>query len=157
MKNNIIKGRSGILVIFILVILLLCINNFFVRENFKDSLDNVDAMNKKMDEMTEMEKETRMFCKLLRHDEDREQLKDLLDSRNQEFQDNWQKQNKMISDIKKKFIKLRLEKDGRNFKDFNDKRNKRLDENIKRKEVVKLAKKIAQAPYNLAVNINNNS
>ena len=54
MKNNIIKGRSGILVIFILVILLLCLNNFFVRENFKDSLDNVDAMNKKMDEMTEM-------------------------------------------------------------------------------------------------------
>lgn len=157
MKNNIIKGRSGMLVILILIILLFCVNNFFLRENFKDGLDNVDAMSKKMDEMTETEKETRMFCKLLRHDEDREQLKDLLESRNQEFQDNWQKQNKMISDIKKKFIKLRLEKDGRNFKDFNDKRNNRLDENIKRKEVIKQAKKIAQSPYNLAVNINNNS
>lgn len=157
MKNNIIKGRSGLLVILILIILLFCVNNFFLRENFKDGLDNVDAMSKKMDEMTETEKETRMFCKLLRHDEDREQLKDLLESRNQEFQDNWQKQNKMISDIKKKFIKLRLEKDGRNFKDFNDKRNNRLDENIKRKEVIKQAKKIAQSPYNLAVNINNNS
>ena len=32
------------------------------------------------------------------------------------FQDNWQKQNKMINDIKKKFIKLRLEKDGRNLR-----------------------------------------
>tara|TARA_B100000674_G_C37596387_1_gene803227 strand:+ start:26 stop:499 length:474 start_codon:yes stop_codon:yes gene_type:complete len=157
MKNNIIKGRNGILVILILVILLFCVNNFFIRENFKDGLDDVDAMNKKMDEMTEMEKETRMFCKLLRHDEDREQLQDLLDSRNQEFQDNWQKQNKIVSDIKKKFIKLRLEKDGRNFKDFNDKRNMRLDENIKRKEVIKQAKKIAESPYNLAVNINNNS
>ena len=35
-----------------------------------------------MDEMTETEKETNV-CKLLRHDEDREQLKDLLESRNQ--------------------------------------------------------------------------
>ena len=157
MKNNIIKGRSGLLVILILIILLFCVNNFFLRENFKDGLDNVDAMSKKMDEMTETEKETRMFCKLLRHDEDREQLKDLLESRNQEFQDNWQKQNKIVADIKKKFIKLRLEKDGRNFKDFNDKRNNRLDENIKRKEVIKQAKKISQSPYNLAVNINNNS
>ena len=157
MKNNIIKGRSGLLVILILIILLFCVNNFFLRENFKDGLDNVDAMSKKMDEMTETEKETRMFCKLLRHDEDREQLKDLLESRNQEFQDNWQKQNKIVADIKKKFIKLRLEKDGRNFKDFNNKRNDRLDENIKRKEVIKQAKKISQSPYNLAVNINNNS
>ena len=33
--------------------------------------------------MTETEKETKCFDKLLRHDEDREQFQDLLESRNQ--------------------------------------------------------------------------
>ena len=156
MKNNIIKGNHKI-VILILVILLLCLNNFFVRENFKDSLDNVDSMNKKMDNMTSTEEETRMFCKLLRHDDTTEQMKDLLESRNQQFQENWKKQNTIISDIKKKFIKLRLEKDGRNFVEFNDNRNDRLDENIKRKAIIEKAKKIAEEPYSVNFNVNNNS
>jgi hypothetical protein len=155
MLNNIIKGNK--IVILILIILLLCLNKFFVRENFKDSLDGVDSMDKKMDNMASTEEETRMFCKLLRHDDNSEQIKDLLESRNQQYQDNWKKQNKLISDIKKKFIKLRLEKDGRNFVEFNDKRNGKLDENIKRKTLIEKAKILAEEPYSLNLNVNNNS
>tara|TARA_B100000941_G_C27982727_1_gene291859 strand:+ start:99 stop:353 length:255 start_codon:yes stop_codon:yes gene_type:complete len=84
-------------------------------------------------------------------------MKDLLESRNQQFQENWKKQNTIISDIKKKFIKLRLEKDGRNFVEFNDNRNDRLDENIKRKAIIEKAKKIAEEPYSVNFNVNNNS
>jgi hypothetical protein len=155
MKNNIIKGNK--IVIMILIILLLCLNKFFIRENFKNSLDEVDSMNKKMDDMTSTEEETRMFCKLLRHDDTSEQMKDLLESRNQQYQNNWKKQNKLISDIKNKFIKLRLEKDGRNFVEFNDTRNDKLDENIKRKTLIEKAKIISDEPYSFNLNINNNS
>ena len=52
---------------------------------------------------------------------------------------NWQKQNKMINDIKKKFIKLRLEKDGRNLIDFNDARNDKTQKMNIRKKVLKKA------------------
>ena len=74
---------------------------------------------------------------------------DLLNARNKDFQKNWQKQNKMINDIKKKFIKLRLEKDGKNFIDFNDGRNERTEEMNKRKQILNKAKEVAQSPYNL--------
>lgn len=144
------------LVIVALTILLL-VNSFYRTEHFKDSLDDVDAMDKKMEEISDLEKETRMFCKLLRHDEDRVQMQDLLNSRNQQFQDNWKKQNKLIGDIKKKFIKLRLEKDGRNFMEFNDNRNDKTEEMKKRKQLVERAKEIAESPYKLNLNINNNS
>jgi hypothetical protein len=147
------KNCVGLIVLFLLIILV--INNLYNIENFSDGLDEVDAMEKKMDELDEVEQETRMFCKILRHDEDRVQLKDLLTSRNQQFQENWKKQNKIISDIKNKFIKLRLEKDGRNFKKFNDNRNDRTSEMNKRKQVIKKAKEVAESPYNLNVNINN--
>ena len=155
MKNNIINNNK--IVIVILIVLVLCLNRFFVRENFKDSLDSVESMNTKMDNMTSMEEETRMFCKLLRHDDTTEQMKDLLENRNQQFQENWKKQNKIISDIKKKFIKLRLEKDGRNFVEFNGKRNKKIDETLKRKAIIEKAKEVAEQPYNFNLNVNNNS
>ena len=144
------------LVILALAILLLA-NSFYRTEHFKDSLDDVDAMDKKMEEISDLEKETRMFCKLLRHDEDRVQMQDLLNSRNLQFQDNWKKQNKLIGDIKKKFIKLRLEKDGRNFMEFNDNRNDKIEEMKKRKQLIKKAKEVAESPYKLNLNINNNS
>ena len=141
------KNCLGLVVLFLLV--LLVINNLYRIENFADGLDNIDGMEKKMNQMDEIEQETRMFCKILRHDEDRVQLQDLLNERNKDFQKNWQKQNKMISDIKKKFIKLRLEKDGRNFIDFNDGRNERTEEMDKRKQILNKAKEVAQSPYNL--------
>ena len=147
------KNCIGLVVLFL--ILLLIINNLYRIENFSDGLDEIDAMEKKMNQLDEVEKETRMFCKILRHDEDRVQLQDLLNARNQQFQDNWKKQNKMISDIKNKFIKLRLEKDGRNFKEFNDNRNDRTSEMNKRKQILNKAKEVAQSPYNLNVNFNN--
>ena len=149
------KNCLGLVVLFLLV--LLVINNLYRIENFADGLDNIDGMEKKMNQMDEIEQETRMFCKILRHDEDRVQLQDLLNARNKDFQKNWQKQNKMINDIKKKFIKLRLEKDGRNFIDFNDRRNERTEEMDKRKQILNKAKEVAQSPYNLNVNINNSN
>lgn len=147
------KNCIGLVVLFL--ILLLIINNLYRVENFSDGLDEIDAMEKKINQLDEVEKETRMFCKILRHDEDKVQLQDLLNARNQQFQDNWKKQNKMISDIKNKFIKLRLEKDGRNFKEFNDNRNDRTSEMNKRKQILNKAKEVSQSPYNLNVNFNN--
>jgi hypothetical protein len=149
------KNCLGLVVLFLLI--LLVINNLYRIENFSDGLDNIDGMEKKMNQMDEIEQETRMFCKILRHDEDRVQLQDLLNARNKDFQKNWQKQNKIINDIKKKFIKLRLEKDGRNFIDFNDGRNERTGEMDKRKQILNKAKEVAQSPYNLNVNINNSN
>lgn len=149
------KNCLGLVVLFLLV--LLVINNLYRIENFSDGLDNIDGMEKKMNQMDEIEQETRMFCKILRHDEDRVQLQDLLNARNKDFQKNWQKQNKIINDIKKKFIKLRLEKDGRNFIDFNDGRNERTEVMDKRKQILNKAKEVAQSPYNLNVNINNSN
>ena len=157
MKNNIMVRKNVLIVIVSLLILLFCINNFFLKETFESSLDSVDEMEKKMNELSDVEEETRMFCKILRHDEDKQQMKNLLENRNQQFQDSWKKQNKIISDIKKKFINLRLEKDGRNFVEFNDTRNKKSDENSKRKKIIEKAKQVANSPYNLNLNINNNS
>tara|TARA_B100000795_G_C22757952_1_gene422330 strand:- start:190 stop:651 length:462 start_codon:yes stop_codon:yes gene_type:complete len=147
------KNRLFLIIFFLMALLI--VNNYGVAENFKDNLDNIDGMDKKMDEMNDIEKETRMFCKILRHDEDKVQLKDLLNERNQQFQDNWQKQNKTINDIKNKFIKLRLEKDGRNLVEYNDNRNNKKEQMVKRNKVLKKAKEIAESPYNLNVNINN--
>lgn len=151
---RITKKNCIVLVILFLVVILI-FNNIYKVENFSNGLDNVEGMEKKMNQMDELEQETRMFCKILRHDEDRVQLKDLLDARNQEFQNNWKKQNKMISDIKNKFIKLRLEKDGRNFIKFNNKRNDTTEEMNKRKQIIEKSKELSESPYNLNVNINN--
>jgi|UniRef100_A0A6C0J8G3 hypothetical protein len=152
------KNRVGV-IIFVLISLLFFNYNFNNNnlEKFKDSLDNIDGMEKKMDEMSELETETRMFCKILRHSEDKVQLQDLLSSRNIQFQDNWQKQNKMINNIKKKFIKLKLEKDGKNFIEYNDSRNDKTEQMEKRKQILNKAKDLAESPYNLNVNINNSN
>ena len=152
------KNRVGV-IIFVLISLLFFNYNFNNNklEKFKDSLDNIDGMEKKMDEMSELETETRMFCKILRQDEDKVQLHDLLSSRNIQFQDNWQKQNKMINNIKKKFIKLKLEKDGKNFIEYNDSRNNKTEQMEKRKQILNKAKDLAESPYNLNVNINNSN
>jgi hypothetical protein len=152
------KNRVGV-IIFVLISLLFFNYNFNSNnlEKFKDSLDNIDGMEKKMDEMSELETETRMFCKILRHSEDKVQLQDLLSSRNTQFQDNWQKQNKMINNIKKKFIKLKLEKDGKNFIEYNDNRNDKTEQMEKRKQILNKAKDLAESPYNLNVNINNSN
>ena len=70
------KNCLGLVILFLLV--LLVVNNLYRIENFADGLDNIDGMEKKMNQMDEIEQETRMFCKILRHDEDRVQLQDLL-------------------------------------------------------------------------------
>lgn len=148
--------------VYLLILLFILISLFLdkKKENFnnsKSSLDNVDNMDLKMKEMSDLEEETRMFCKILRHDQDKEQLDDLINARSREFQENWKKQNKIINDIKKKFIKLRLEKDGRNLIDYNENRNNKKEEFSKRKKILEKAKKLADSPYNLSVNVNNNS
>lgn len=145
--------------IYLLILLFILAYIFHNKkhETFKNDLDNIDGMDLKMKEMSDLEEETRMFCKILRHDQDKEQLNDLLNARTREFQEKWKNQNKTINDIKKKFIKLRLEKDGRNLIDYNENRNQRKDEFSKRKKILEKAKQIADLPYNLKVNVNNNS
>ena len=96
-----IQKKNCIVLIILFLFVILVINNIYKVENFATGLDNIEGMEKKMNQMDDLEKETRMFCKILRHDEDKVQLKDLLDARNKEFQNNWKKQNKMVSDIKK--------------------------------------------------------
>ena len=150
-----IQKKNCIVLVILFLFVILVINNIYKVENFSTGLDNIEGMEKKMNQMDDLEKETRMFCKILRHDEDKVQLKDLLDARNKEFQNNWKKQNKMISDIKKKFIKLRLEKDGRNFINFNDTRNLTNEEMYKRKQIIEKSKEVANSPYKLNLNINN--
>ena len=91
-------------------------------------------MEQKMKSLEEKEQETRMFCKLLRHDSNfKEPMKKLLEQRNIEYNKNWKKQNRMLADIKKKIIEMKLGKDNQNFATFNSNRNKDKEANRKRK------------------------
>ena len=76
------KNCLGLVILFLLVILV--INNIYKVETFS-GLDNVEGMEKKMKEMGDLEEETRMFCKILRQDQDKVQIQDLLNDRNKDF------------------------------------------------------------------------
>lgn len=108
-----------------------------------NALDRVDEMADKIDTLVEQEQETRTFCKLLRHDSgNREQLEKVMEYRNKQFEDNWKKQNKMLSEIKKKIIEVRLGKNDKEFAEFNTDRNKKRQEYEKRKKIMETAKKM---------------
>ena len=65
--------------------------------------------------------------------------------------------NSYINQKEKKFIKLKLEKDGKNFIEYNDSRNDKTEQMEKRKQILNKAKDLAESPYNLNVNINNSN
>lgn len=123
----------------------------------EDMLDKVDSMDKKLDDLVEQEKETRTFCKLLRHDSsNKEQMKKIMEYRNKQFEDNWKKQNKMLTDIKKKIIEVKLGKDNKDFSDFNTDRNKKREGNKKREKIMEVAKKMIQKPPQINLTFQNN-
>ena len=152
-------------IIFLLsLILILFILNLKIKnrktEGFVstfNSLENVDLMGDKIDELVDTEKETRLFCKILRHNKDNKShnLK-VLENRNRQFQDVIDKQNKMISDIKKKIISLKLDKNNKEIYTFNTKKNNKKEENIKRESIINMAKnKLLEEPK-VSINIGNN-
>ena len=149
---------NPIIILIIILSLGLLINcQWNSTENFQDMLDKVNSMEEKIDSLVDQEKETRTFCKLLHHDSsNQEQLKKIMEHRNREFEANWKKQNKMLSDIKKKIIDVRLGKNNKEFADFNTGRNKERQANLKRKEIMESAKKMIKQKPALNLTIDNN-
>ena len=83
-------------------------------------------MEKTMNDLEEKEKETRMFCKLLRH-KDTQDIDYVIENTNLKFKNELEKQNKTINDLKKKIINLKLDKVDSNFIEFNEQKNKRTN------------------------------
>lgn len=146
------------------LILILFILNLLLKKNKMEgfvstfnSLDNVDLMGDKIDELVDTEKETRLFCKILRHNKDnKEQNLKVLENRNRQFQEVIDKQNKLINEIKEKIISLKLDKNNYDFYKFNTDKNNKKDENIKRQEIINMAKaKLIEGPK-ININVDNN-
>lgn len=122
-----------------------------------DVLDKVNSMNEKLDDLVDKEKETRTFCKLLRHDNsNQEQMTKLMEHRNKQFEDSWKKQNKMLSQIKKKIIEIKTSKNDKEFMKFNTGRNKKRLEYEKRKKLLEVAKKMIKRPPAVNLTFQNN-
>ena len=154
------KNIKIIIILILLIVLLWITYNKYYNyelELFTDNLKNVDLMMDKIDDLVDQEQETRMFCKLLRaNNSPKEQLKTILEHRNKTFKENLDKQNNTISEIKKKIIEFKLDKNNKKMIDFNESRNKKDKGNIIRKNIMKNAKEIIkQAPY-INLKLNNN-
>ena len=155
MKNNIKIYCVGLISIIILILLLVCKNS--KTENFEDMLEKVDAMGDKLGSLVDQEVETRTFCKLLRHDSNfKEPMQKLLEQRNIEYNKNWKKQNRMLADIKKKIIEMKLGKNNQNFATFNSKRNKDKEANRKRKILMEKAMKMIKQKPVINFTVDNN-
>ena len=127
------------------------------KEPDNDVLDKVNSMNEKLDDLVDKEKETRTFCKLLRHDSsNQEQMTKLMEYRNKQFEDNWKKQNKMLSQIKKKIIEVKTSKNDSEFMKFDTGRNKKRLEYEKRKKLLEVAKKMIKRPPAVNLTFQNN-
>ena len=154
------KSNIKIVIVIIMIVLLFVFINMNNKEGFEsgfNSLEDVNLMTDKIDDLVDTEKETRLFCKILRHNKDnKEQNIKVLELRNKQFQEVIDKQNKMINDIKKKIIELKLDKDNKEIYDFNNKKNDKIEGNKKREELIKLAKnKLREGPQvNLSIGNN---
>lgn len=158
-----------LLTIGVLLLLLIINHSFISRELFVDledsttkeynnALDNVSSMEDKLEDMVDTEKETRTFCKLLRHDRtNEEQMTKMLEYRNKQFENNMKKQNKSISQIKKKIIEIKLGKNNTEFMKFNTGRNKKREEYEKRQKIIKAAKKMIKRPPMVNLTFQNNT
>lgn len=120
------------------------------------NLDNIDIMTKKIDEMTEDEKETRMFCKILRHDTNNNQIEKIIESRNTQFQDSLDKQNKLLCQIKSKIVNYKLNKDNKEFSEFNTKKNKEREAKKVRKNIIDASQKLIRKGPVVNLKINDN-
>ena len=144
-------------VLIVVLGIILMVNCLVSKREHFDALDNINSMNSKLDSLMEQEKETRTFCKLLRHDSgNKEQLKKMMEYRNTQFNNNWKKQNKMLADIKKKIIGIKLGKNNKDFTEFNTGRNKSNSALQKRKDIIKAAKNMIKKPPTLNLTVQNN-
>ena len=154
------KSNIKIVIVIIMIVLLFVFINMNNKEGFEsgfNSLEDVNLMTDKIDDLVDTEKETRLFCKILRHNKDnKEQNIKVLELRNKQFQEVIDKQNKMINDIKKKIIELKLDKDNKEIYDFNNKKNNKIEGNKNREKIIELAKnKLKQGPeVNLSIGNN---
>lgn len=123
-----------------------------ITENF---IDNIEGMEKTMKDLEEKEKETRMFCKLLRH-KDTQDIDYVIENTNLKFKNELEKQNKTITDLKKKIINLKLDKVDSNFIEFNEQKNNKQKSFINRRRQIENAKKVLRQPKKVNLNINNN-
>ena len=119
-------------------------------------MNDLDAMDRKMDQLPEQEKETRAFCKILRHDNsNKEQMTRLLELRNKQFSDSLKKQNETISEIKK-IINATLDKNNKEFIDMNSNRNKKMEGNKMRRKIMEDAKKLIKGKPQIFLTVKNN-
>lgn len=158
MKKSNIKLIT--IIILLIVIFIFIRNNNNRKEGFEsnfNSLENVDLMNEKIDNLVDTEKETRLFCKILRNDKSsKEQNIKILEMRNKQFQEIIDKQNKMINDIKKKIIEIKLDKDNKEIYDFNNTKNNKIEGNKKREELINIAKSKLKEGSQVNLSIGNN-
>ena len=145
-----------ILILLLVILLYKIVENRNIKEHFIDTLDNVDIMSDKIDNIIENEKETRLFCKIIRNSSNKDLNQKILKQKQKLFNYNLKKQNDKISEIKKKIINFRLNKNNKDFIDFNINKNSKLQENKKRKKIIDIAKeKIRQKPE-LNINMEHN-
>ena len=97
-----------------------------------------------------------MFCKLLRHNKNQDEMDYMIENTNMKFQNDWEKQNKMINDIKKKIINLKLDKVDSDFINYNENKNNKKNSFTQRKRQIEMAKNILKKPPVVNLNINNN-
>lgn len=145
-------------ILILFLILILIINTFYIyqKENFTNSLKNVDLMNKKIDDVVDYEKESRLFCKIIRNNDKINLSRKKLENAQNNFEKNLKSQNDKISQIKKKIIEFKLNKNNKKFIDFNIKKNKRIEENKKRKIIIQNAKNILRKKPELNINMKYN-
>ena len=153
--NKFSKSITGTVLMIIVLFFIYFFRKENKREHFIDNI-NIDSMNQKINDLEEKEKETRMFCKLLRHKDKKDEMDYMVQNSNMKFQDNWDKQNQMISDIKKRIINLKLDKVDKEFIDFNNKKNNTNVSNQLRKRQIEAAKKKLNGPRSLNLTLNNN-
>jgi hypothetical protein len=161
MKNKNMKIKMKLKLIIPLSIIGLILLYFIISrkniEKFYDSLNGVDAMDRKMDQLADQEKETRAFCKILRHDNsNKEQMTRLLELRNKQFSDSLKKQNQTISDIKRKIINAKLDKNNKEFIDINSDRNRKVEGNDMRKKIMEDVKKLIKGKPQIFLTVKNN-
>tara|TARA_B100000963_G_scaffold325704_1_gene312160 strand:- start:730 stop:1188 length:459 start_codon:yes stop_codon:yes gene_type:complete len=139
----------------VIIFLVLFRNEIFKRNNINiENLGNINSIENKLDKLEEQEKETRMFCKLLRNKE-KNQLEKVIDNTNIKFDTEWKKQNELINEIKKKIINIKLDKIEKEFMDFNDKKNKKNESFNKRKILIEKTKDHLKKPRMLNLKVNN--
>lgn len=146
-----------LLILFLTVILLIhLIKKTKPVNNYENFISNIDGMEEKMKQLEEKEKETRMFCKILRHKEKQDEMDYMIENTNAKFQNELDKQNRLINKLKKTIINLKLDKVDNEFIKFNESKNAKEKSFILRQKLIEQGKNKLRLPRVLNLKINNN-